>query len=157
NGALTSRWVVSANYSNFTNNFNEVPQFNGYQISDITPSQEKTGVNITYAGLGLLQNTYSHVHQFGLSSSHTLSLFGGHTFEYGYQFEDVVYDISNLYSGGDFTLPTLAALGAASGKVMHGASVNRTHEIASDPTSPIVLQVTRGNYSAPSVNTLTRY
>jgi len=45
-----------------------------------------------------------------------LNFLGGHTFEYGYQFEDVIYDISNLYSGGDFTLPDDSALGAAAAK-----------------------------------------
>jgi hypothetical protein len=103
-----------------------------------------------------LQTTKSHVNEFTTTSSHVLNFFGGHTFEYGYQFEDVIYDIANLYSGGDFTLPDDPALGAGAGKVVHGAILIRAHQNG-DLTAPIVLRVTRGNYSNPSVDTLTRY
>jgi hypothetical protein len=157
NGILSTKWLISANYSNYLNDFTENPKFNGYSITDQTPSLEGTGSNFVYNGLGLLQNTHSHVNEFTTTSSHIFSFFGGHTFEYGYQFEDVIYDISNLFTGGDFTLPTDPRLGPASGKVMHGAALIREHQGGKDPKAPIVLRVTRGNYSNPSVDTLTRY
>src|SRR5882762_8685104 len=156
NGIFTRHWLLSANYSNFKNDFNENPKHNGYQIIDQTAAQESGGATLTYNGLGSLQTTKSHVNEFTTTSSHVLNFLGGHTFEYGYQFEDVIYDISNLYSGGDFTLPDDSALGAAAGKVVHGAILIRTHQ-NNDVTQPIVLRVTRGNYSNPSVDTLTRY
>jgi hypothetical protein len=157
NGIITRTWVVSANYSNYLNDFTENPKFNGYLITDQTPSLEGTGSNFSYNGLGLLQNTHSHVNQFNLTSSHILKFFGSHAFDWGYQFEDIIYDISNLYTGGDFTLPNDPRLGAASGKVMHGASLIREHQGGKDKNAPIVLRVTRGNYSNPAVGTLTRY
>src|ERR1700682_1843999 len=118
NGIITRTWVVSANYSNYLNDFTENPKFNGYLITDQTPSLEGTGSNFSYNGLGLLQNTHSHVNQFNLTSSHILKFFGSHAFDWGYQFEDIIYDISNLYTGGDFTLPHDPRLGVASGKGM---------------------------------------
>jgi len=157
NGIFSAKWLLSANYSNYLNDFTENPKFNGYQITDQTPSLEGTGSNFTYNGLGLLQNTHSHVNEFTTTSSHLFTLFGGHTLEFGYQFEDVIYDITNLYTGGDFTLPNDPKLGAGAGKVMHGASLIREHQGGKDKNAPIVLRVTRGNYSDPSVNTLTRY
>jgi hypothetical protein len=156
NGILSKHWLISANYSNYLNDFNENPKFSGYEITDQTPTQEHTGSNITYNGLGLLQDTHAHNNEFTATSSHMLNLFGGHTLEYGYQFEDVVYNISNLYSGGDFTLPNDPALGVAAGKVEHGAFLIREHQ-GGVLTNPIVLRVSRGNYSSPSISTLTRY
>jgi len=157
NGIVSTNWLISANYSNYLNDFTENPKFNGYSITDQTPALEGTGSNFVYNGLGFLQNTHSHVNQFNVTSSHTVNFFGSHALDYGYQFEDVIYDVSNLYSGGDFTLPSDPRLGPAAGKVMHGAALVREHQGGKDKNAPIVLRVTRGNYSNPSVDTLTRY
>ena len=156
NGILTKHWLLSANYSNFMNEFTESPKYNGYQIQDQTAAQESGGPVRIYNGLGSLQNTNSHVNQFTTTSSHVFDFMGGHTVEYGYQFEDVKYDISNLYSGGDFTLPDDPALGEGAGQAVHGALLIREHR-DKDVNNPIVLRVSRGNYSNPFVNTLTRY
>lgn len=157
NGVLKPWWVVSSNYSDYFNEFNEAPKFNGYQITDNVPVQDKTGSRRVTNGLGFLETTESRARQFTVSSSHMFSLLGGHTFEYGYQFENIAYDDTRLYTGPDFQIPNLPIFGEAAGKTQHGASLIRTHTNANDPTSPIVLQVTRGDYSNPVVGTLTRY
>ncbi|HYM11343.1 MAG TPA: carboxypeptidase regulatory-like domain-containing protein [Bryobacterales bacterium] len=157
NGVLSNSWIISANFSDYYNNFTETPKFNGYQIVDNVPVQEKTGGQTTGNGLGFLETTVSTSHQFTVSSSHTGNFLGGHSIMYGYQFEDVIYNDSNLYTGPDFQLPNLPAFGAAAGLTQHGAQLVRTHENTKDPTTPIVLQVNRGNYSNPVTSTLTRY
>lgn len=156
-GALTNSWVLTANYGNYFNKFTETPAFNGYRITDITPSQEKTGSNFAYGGLGFRENSESRVHQLTATSSHVVSLLGGHTFEYGYQFEDQNYDDFRLNSGPDFTLPSAPEFKLAAGKIQHGASLTRTHQNSKDLSSPIVLRVTRGDYSSPIVATNSRY
>jgi Carboxypeptidase regulatory-like domain/TonB-dependent Receptor Plug Domain len=156
-GTLTNRWVATVNYSNYYNNFNESPLANGYRITDNTAVQEGTGGQTIYGGLGFLENSEAKVNQLNVSSSHIFTFLGGHTFEYGYQFEDDVYNDFRRYSGADFTLPNLPELGPAAGQTQYGASLTRQHMDPSDPTSPIVLKITRGNYSSPNVATDTRY
>lgn len=157
NGVLSRSWIISSNYSNYYNSLTELPKYNGYQITDNVPLQDATGSRMIRNGLGFVENTESKVNQFATTSSHNLTLGGGHTFEYGYQFEDVSYNGGRLYTGPDFQIPNLPIFGAAAGKTQHGASLIRTHMNASDPNSPIVLQVTRGDYSSPYVETTTRY
>ncbi len=157
NGTLSAKWIVTANYADYQNHFTETPAFDGYRINDITPGQEHTGSNFSYNGLGFRENSASRVHQFNAVSSHIFGFFGQHNLDYGYQFEDVNYDDFRLNTGADFTLPNLPIFGDAAGKVQHGAALTRTHLKPRDPTSPIVLRVTRGDYSSPTVATLTRY
>ncbi len=157
NGVLSNNWVVSANYSDYFNKFQENPRYNGYQIQDNIPVQEGTGSRVIRNGLGFLEGSESRVHQFSVSSSHMLHFAGTHNVMYGYQFEDVNYDDVRRYTGPDFQIPNLPEFGEAAGKIQHGASLIRTHTNPNDPTSPIVLQVTRGDYSNPATSTLTRY
>ncbi len=156
NGVMSTHWVVSANYSDYFNTFTETPKANGYQITDNVPVQEKTGGRVIRNGLGFLEGTESRVHQLGLSSSHTGNFLGGHSISYGYQFEDVNYDDSRRYTGPDFQIPNLPAFGVAAGKTQFGAALIREH-MGGVLTNPIVLRVTRGNYSDPVTATLTRY
>ncbi|MBZ5724761.1 MAG: TonB-dependent receptor [Acidobacteriia bacterium] len=163
NGTINNHWVVTANFSDYFNKLQETPKANGYRISDVTPSQDGTGSNFSFNGLGFLENSDATVHQFTVTSSHVFSFLGGHTFEYGYQFEDQNYDDINLNTGADFTLPNLPAFKDAAGKVQHGAALTRTHPSVKEqgltglPASAVVLRVTRGNYSTPGVQTLSRY
>lgn len=158
NGSFGPTWLLTVTYSDYFASLTETPRFNGYQISDITPSQESpTGSNLTYNGLGLLQNTESKNHQLNVTGTHLFSFLGGHTIDLGYQYEDVPYSLISRYSGADFVLPTDPALGAASGQTVHGAIFRRTHLVAKDPTSPIVYSLLRGNYSSPNIATETRY
>ena len=157
NGAFGPRLLVTATYSDYKNSLTELPQFNGYQISNIVPTQEKTGSNQTYNGLGLLQNTDAKNHQLNVTATHLFNLMGGHTFDLGYQYQNVPYSLISRYSGDDFTLPADKALGAASGQTVFGGIFRRTHRIAKDLTSPIVLSLLRGNYSSPNIATITTY
>jgi outer membrane receptor for ferrienterochelin and colicin len=157
NGVLGRNWIVSANYSNYFNQFTENPKYSGYQITDNVPVQEGTGSQLIRNGLGFLENTESHVDQVSASSSHYLEFAGSHTVQYGWQFEDVLYDDIRFYSGPNFTIPNLPEFGVAAGLPQFGASLIRTHQNPRDPSTPIVLQVTRGNYSDPTVSTDTRY
>ena len=156
NGALTNTWVVSANFSNYFNSFTESPKFNGYQVTDNTGIQEKTGPAKVSNGLGFLEGSESRVHEFSVTSSHNFRLLGSHTVDYGFQFEDVNYDDNQRYTGPNFQLPNLPAFGVAAGKTQFGATVIREH-MGGVLTNPIVYRVTRGNYSPPGVAVLTRY
>lgn len=156
-GTLTNALVLTANYSEYYNHFDETPKFNGYEMTDVTPVQEGTGSQFNYNGLGYLENTISHTHQFTSSVSWIKSFFGQHTIQAGYQFEDDPYDDYELYSGPDFTLPNDPTLGGAAGKTVHGGYFVREHVDPSDPTSPIVLELDRGNYSSPNISTDSRY
>ncbi len=157
NGAISTHWIVSANFSDYNNHVTETPAFNGYRISDITPGQEGTGSNFSSGGLGFRENSEATVHQFTVMSSHMFTLWGGHTLEYGYQFEDQNYDDFRLNTGPDFQIPDLPEFSGAAGQTQHGAALTRTHQVSADPNSPIVLRVTRGDYSSPAVTTLSRY
>jgi hypothetical protein len=156
-GALTNSLVVMANYSEYYNHFNENPKFNGYEQLDNTPVQEGTGSSFTYNGLGYLENTVSHTHQFATSMTLTKSFWGQHTLQLGYQFEDDPYDDVELYSGPDFTLPDNPVLGPAAGQTVHGGYFVRTHLDPNDVTTPIVMELERGNYSSPIISTDSRY
>ncbi len=156
-GTLTNSWIVTANYSEYYNHLTENPKYNGYLITDNTPVQESSGSSFSYNGLGLLENSESHTHQFAVSTSVIGNLFGQHTLQLGYQFEDDPYTDFQRYSGIDFKIPDLPEFAAAAGQTQFGASLTRTHEDSKDPTSPIVLQVTRGNYSSPNILTFSRY
>ncbi len=156
-GALSSKWVLTANYSNHYNEFTQNPLFNGFRISDTTPVQEGKGSNATYGGLGFTENYTSSSKQFNVTSSHTFGLWGSHALDLGFQFQDQPYDDFQLYSGGDFALPNLPVFKDAAGALQHGAQLTRTHLITSDPTSPVVYQVTRGNYSSPVIPTGGKY
>ena len=153
-GTLSSHWVLTANYAAHHNEFTQNPAFNGFRITDNVPQQENpTASNSTYGGLGFTENFISDSRQFNITSSHTFSLWGSHSLDLGYQFEDQPYNDFQLYSGGDFTLPNLPVFQGAAGAVQHGASLTRTHLVKTDPTSPIVYQVSRGNYSSPAIVT----
>ena len=155
-GTLTNSLILTANYSEYFNKFHETPQFNGYEMTDNTPVQDGTGSAFNYNGLGYLENTESHTHQFNTSASWVKSLWGQHTFQIGYQFEDDPYADYELYSGPDFTLPNDPVLGPAAGQTVHGGYFVREYEDG-DPTQPIVLELERGNYSSPNIATDTRY
>lgn len=152
NGVMTPNWLISANYSNYYNHFHEKPTSNGIQVIDETASPTQT-----YNGIGFLEQTSSHVNEASASSSHLFNFLGGHTIVYGYQFENVAYDDTYGYGGPDFTLPNLPEFGIAAGATQHGGVVLRIHENPNDTTSPIVMEVTRGNYSNPVIVTSTRY
>jgi hypothetical protein len=162
-GTLTNRWVVTANFSDYYNKFEETPAFDGYRVTDNTPGQDKTGSNFSYGGLGFRENSEATVHQFTVTSSHILSMLGGHTLEYGYQFEDQNYNDFRLNTGADFQIPNLPEFKDAAGKTQHGAALTRTHPNAKEQAntglsaSAVVLRVTRGDYSSPAVTTLSRY
>ncbi len=156
NGTLTSRWLVTANYSNYHNTLTETPLHNGYETFDNTPVQDKTGGQLVYGGVGSIEATESKDNQFTVSSSHIFTFLGAHTLMYGYQFEDDVYNDLIRYTGPNFTLPNDPALKAAAGQLSYGAIMTRTH-LNNDPTQPIVLKMTRNVYSSPVVATDTRY
>jgi hypothetical protein len=156
-GSLSPNWVVTANYSDHYNQLTETPLHNGYRVTDNTGVQEKTSGSLTYGGLGSLENYESFSHQFTVSSSHVLTLKGSHAIDYGFQFEDQPYNDIILFSGPSFTLPTDPAFKTASGQTQYGAQLTRTHLVTSDPTSPIVVRVSRGNYSNPNVQVGSRY
>ncbi len=156
-GALTPAIVVTANYSNYNNHFTETPLFNGYEMVDNTPVQEGTGPASTYNGLGYLENTQANTHQFNTTASWIKSVWGQHTFQIGYQFEDDPYNDVERYSGPSFTLPNNTVLGPAAGQTLTGAEFVRTHLDPNDPTTPIVLEIVRGNYSSPNIQTDSRY
>ena len=157
NGTLSPNWNVTVNYSNYYNSFTETPLDNGYQIQDNTAVQEGTGGAITYGGIGFIEGSESKVNQLAVASTHIFRFLGGHTLQLGYQFEDDVYNDIQKYTGATFTLPNLPELGEAAGQTVYGAAFTRQHENANDPSSPIVLVFTRGNYSNPAVATDTRY
>src|SRR5262249_41714909 len=115
-GTLTPSWIVTANYTDHYNHLTESPLHNGYRVTDNTLVQSNTGGTVTYGGLGLLQNTTSPNHIFSVSSSHIFTFLGGHSFDYGFQFEDQPYTDLYLYSGANFTLPNDPAFETASGK-----------------------------------------
>ena len=156
NGSFGPKFLLSANYSDYYSSFNELPLANGYLITDNTKVQEKTGSASNYNGLGSLQNTVAKNHQLAITATYLTSFLGGHTLDFGYQYENVPYDINNRYSGPDFTLPNDPALKAAAGKVVHGAAFIREHQ-GGVVTNTIVLRLTRGNYSSPTIVTLTSY
>jgi hypothetical protein len=157
NGTLTPNWALTVNYSNYYNSYTNTPLQNGYEIIDTTAVTEGTGGQVTYGGIGFNEASESKVNQLAASSTHIFRFFGGHTIQYGYQFEDDVYNDLYLYTGAPFQLPNLPALGPAAGQTVNGAEFTREHENPNDPNSPIVLNFTRGLYSSPVVSTDTRY
>jgi Carboxypeptidase regulatory-like domain/TonB-dependent Receptor Plug Domain len=156
-GTLTNSLIVTANFSEYYNHFQEIPKYNGYEMVDITPLEEGTGSSFTYNGIGFLEKTNSNTHQLNVSTSWVKSFFGQHTLQLGYQFEDDPYNDVMQYSGADFTLPNDPVLGPAAGQTMHGGFFVREHENPDDPSSPIVIELQRGNYSSPNIATDTRY
>ena len=160
-GTLTPSWIVTASYTDHYNHLTESPLHNGYRVADSTPVQNGTGGALTYGGLGLLQNTTSPNHIFSVSSSHIFTFFGGHSFDYGFQFEDQPYTDFYAYSGPAIALPSDPAFEDAAGKTQYGAQVTRTYaagnKASSTPTSTIVYRVTRGNYSNPNIDVGSRY
>jgi len=162
NGTLSPNWAVTVNYSNYYNSYTNTPLENGYEIIDTTAVTAGTGGQITYGGIGFNEASQSKVNQFTVASTHIFRFFGGHTVTYGYQFEDDVYNDLYQYTGAPFDLPNLPALGAAAGQKVYGAVFTREYENnpatgQPDPSLPIVLNFTRGNYSSPIVATDTRY
>jgi hypothetical protein len=161
-GTLTPSWIVSANYSDHYTHFYEYPLHNGYLTTDNVPHQENPSVGtLTYGGLGSFENYESPNHIFTVSSSHIFTLGGGHSLDYGFQLEDQPYTDVILFSGPSFTLPSDAVFATAAGKTQYGATVTRTHasgnKASTDPTTPVVERVTRGNYSDPNVAVGSRY
>ena len=155
NGTFTPHWAVTVNYSNYYNSLANTPLLNGYEIVDNTAVQAGTGGSVTYGGIGLNETSESKVNQFTVASTHVFQFLGGHTVQYGFQFEDDVYNDIYVYTGAPFALPNLPAFGAAAGQTVNGAEFTREYE--NGPGSPIVLNFTRGNYSSPAIATDTRY
>ena len=156
NGVFSRNLVANANYSNYHNHFDENPGFAGYQIINNVPVQDGTGGQQITNGLGLVNDSASQSHQFTAMASYNASAFGTHTFQFGYQFENDDYNTDNFYTGSNFQIPDLAAFKDAAGKMQYGAILIREHQ-GGDVNNPIVLRVTRGNYSNPIVSTYTRY
>lgn len=150
-GAMSNAWIVTAGYSDHYNHLDETPSANGYRITDNTNPSQGT---FAYGGLGFQETFEAFSHQFNVSSSH---VFGGHNIDYGFQFDDQPYSNTNLYTGAPFQLPNLPAFGQAAGMTQYGAALTRQHQVANDPTTPIVLRVTRGNYSSPAAQVGQRY
>jgi hypothetical protein len=156
-GTLTPNWIVTASYTDHYNHFTQNPLNNGYLTTDNSLHQENPSVGtLTYGGIGSLEDYESLNHIFSVSSSHIFSLFGGHSVDYGYQFEDQPYNDLILFSGPSFTLPTDSVFESAAGQVQYGADLTRTH-YQNNPANPVVLKVTRGNYSNPNVQVGSRY
>lgn len=155
-GSFGPKFLLTANYSDYYSSFTETPKANGYLITDNTKVQEKTGSAFNYNGLGSLQNTEARNKQVAITGSLMANLLGSHTFDLGYQYENVPYDIENRYSGADFVLPNVPELRSGAGQTIHGATFTREHQ-GGVLTNPIVLRMTRGNYSSPTINTLTEY
>ncbi len=156
-GSLTNALLVTANYGEFYNHIDETPLHNGYVVSDNTPVEEGTGSAFSYNGLGSLEDSHTHTHQFNASLTWITNFLGGHTIQAGYQFEDDPYTVYDAFSGPQFTLPNNPVLGPAAGQSMYGAEFTRTHLDPNDLTTPIVLELVRGNYSNPNISTDTRY
>jgi hypothetical protein len=160
-GALTPNWIITADYSDRDNHLTEYPIHNGYQVADNTPVQNGTGGSISYGGLGLLQNTDSKNHMFTVSSSHIFTLGGGHSLDYGFQFQDQPYTDFYAYSGPAFVLPTDPLFQASAGQTQYGAVVTRTHasgnKTSTNPNDPVIYRMTRGNYSNPNIDVGSRY
>jgi hypothetical protein len=156
NGAINSHWLLTANYGDHSNHFTEYPFADGYRVSDTVPSQEKTGGTYSYGGLGFLEYYDSRSHQANIGSSNVFTWLGGHNLDYGFQYENQPYNDIRLSSGGDFTIPNLPEFQGAAGKIQHGATFTRTHQTSS-LTSPIVLKVTRGEYSDGTVSVGSSY
>jgi hypothetical protein len=156
NGIFSPWWVVNANFSEYKNHFTETPQFNGYQIQDNTQVQQGTGGQLIYNGLGFVQNTDTTSHQFTIANTFVRNAFGSHTLQLGYQLSDDNYNVSRFYTGSNFTIPNLPEFGQAAGQTQFGAILIREH-LNGNPANPIVLRVTRGDYSNPNTQTNTRY
>jgi hypothetical protein len=157
NGTLSPNWVVTANYSNYYNSLTNTPLLNGYQITDNTSLQAGTGGAATYGGIGFNPATESKENQFTVASTNVFRFLGGHTLQYGYQFEDDIYNEIYVYTGAPFVLPNLPELQAAAGKTLYGASFTREYSDPTNLSSPIVLDIARGVYSSPNIATDTRY
>jgi hypothetical protein len=157
NGTFTPNLGVTVNYSNYYNSFTDTPLHNGYEIRDNVPVQAGTGSATTYGGIGFNEASVAKVNQVTIATSDVFRLFGQHVVQYGYQFEDNVYNDVYQYSGAAFTLPNIPALGPAAGQTMFGATFTRQHESSTNLSSPIILKITRGNYSSPNISTDTRY
>jgi Carboxypeptidase regulatory-like domain/TonB dependent receptor/TonB-dependent Receptor Plug Domain len=155
-GTMTPTWIVTANYSDHYNQFTETPLHDGYRITDNTAVQNGTGGSITYGGLGFLENYESKNHQFTVSSSHILNLGGSHSIDLGFDFLDLPYSDIRFYSGPDFQLPNVAAFKNAAGVTQNGAQLTRQY-YQNNPANPIVIRMTRGEYSNPNVTVGSRY
>ena len=159
NGTLSSHWLVTANYSDHTNNFTETPLASGYEIEDVTLTESGAGCGcITqYGGIGYLENFVSKSHDLNVGSSHVFKFLGGHSLDYGFQYENQPYKDNITYSGGDFALPNLPELGTAAGQTVHGGFLVRQSEDPNNLNSPIILTLNRGNYSSPDINVGSKY
>ena len=155
-GTISPNWVITANYSDHYNHFTESPFANGYRVTDNTPVQNKTGGSFAYGGLGFLENFESNSHQFSADSSHIFNLGGNHNLDWGFQFQDMPYTDFRLNTGADFTLPNDPAFKNAAGLTQHGAALTRTY-FNNNTANPVVLRVTRGDYSNPAVQVGSRY
>jgi hypothetical protein len=161
-GTLTPSWILTANYNDHTNHLTETPgPHNGILVVDNTLLQGGTGGTINYGGTDVIENYESKSHVFEVSSSHIFTLGGGHSLDYGFQYEDQPYTILRFWSGGDITLPSDAVFKTAAGQTQYGARVTRTHasgnKTSSNPAMPVVYRVTRGNYSSPNIDVGSRY
>jgi hypothetical protein len=156
-GVLSRNWIFTANYSNYFNKFTETPKYQGYQITDNVPVQERTGTQRIYGGLGFLENTESRADQINAMTTWNANVLGTHQIDLGYGWEDIEYDDFQRRTGADFAIPSRPEFGETAGLTQYGATLIRTHVDPADLSSPVVLRVTRGNYSNPSVVTNTKY
>jgi len=156
-GTLTNSLILTANYSQYANHFTETPKVDGYEVIDQVAAEEGTGNTVIYGGLGFLEDSVSTTHQLTASLSWVKNMWGQHTIQAGYQFEDDPYNDVQRYSGPAFQLPNDPDIGPGAGQTLTGAQFTRTHLDPNDTSTPIVLEVTRGNYSNPNIQTDTRY
>ena len=75
-----------------------------------------------------IEATESKVNQFTVASTHVFRFFGGHTLQYGYQFEDDIYnEIYAIHRARPYALPNVPELEAAAGKTSTARSFTRQY------------------------------
>jgi len=181
NGAITPHWLVNAGFSWARIQFTESGFPNFYGIEDRTEATiggfnpvgdglptpgTSRGIN-QIGGIGFFENTLSNNKQYGVNSTLNFHAWGGHQFDYGFEYQDIGFDWFHRRSGTDWTVPCVNMNGSAvnlvtpadCGRTTFGAAGRlRTQRISarSNP-SGYLYQQTRGAFTGQQGSTTTKY
>ena len=128
-GAIGSKWLIEASFSNAQNRIRETPSVDTWAVTDATVVP-----NVVSGGIGFYEVGNDGTNkQWSAKSTHLL---GGHSIKYGFLYEDINYDNTIDRTGPSFRLSNGVE-----------TTTGATLRIIPDPVYGLIYRVNRANTS----------
>jgi hypothetical protein len=132
-GALSPGWLLEVSWGRAANEIREIPSVNEWAVTDntVTPFVRTGGIGFFEAG------NSGRTFQYQVKSTNLFRGWGDHGLRYGWQYEDVAFDLVNQYTGPTFLLydGTRTATGATV-EILPDPSFGRIYRVSQAGLNP---------------------